>query len=132
MINHINPDKLLKNSAFSQIVTTQGKGKTIYIAGQTAVNANREIIGKDDIKLQTKQVMENLKIALAECNTTFDNLVKLTIYIVQGQNALDSFAISQQFMSQCENPPIITVVYVAGLIIPDFLLEIDAVAFVEV
>jgi enamine deaminase RidA (YjgF/YER057c/UK114 family) len=132
VINHINPDKLLKNSAFSQIVTTQGKGKTIYIAGQTAVNANREIIGKGDIKLQTEQVMKNLKIALAECNATFDNLVKLTIYIVQGQNALDSFAISQQFMSQCENPPIITVVYVAGLIIPDFLLEIDAVAFVEV
>ncbi len=38
-IEYMNPDGLSKNPAFSQIVTTQGKGKTIYIGGQDSVNA---------------------------------------------------------------------------------------------
>ncbi|WP_214659246.1 hypothetical protein [Candidatus Formimonas warabiya] len=49
-IQHINPDELMKNPAFSQIVLTQGSGKTIYIGGQNAVNARREIIGKGVFK----------------------------------------------------------------------------------
>ena len=130
-MKHINPDDLLNNPAFSQIVSTSGPGETIYIAGQTAVNKQREIIGKGDIKAQTEQVMKNLKIALKAVNADFNNLVKLNIFILQGQNAMDSFQVSQKYMAACKNPPIITVVYVAGLIIPDFLLEIEAVAFVN-
>lgn len=37
-VEHINPDGLIKNPAFSQVVTTQGKGKTIYIGGQNSIN----------------------------------------------------------------------------------------------
>jgi enamine deaminase RidA (YjgF/YER057c/UK114 family) len=55
-IQYINPDGLSKNPAFSQIVTTQGSGKTIYIGGQDAVNAQGEIVGKGDIAEQTEQV----------------------------------------------------------------------------
>jgi enamine deaminase RidA (YjgF/YER057c/UK114 family) len=56
-------------------------------------------------------------------------LVKLNIYIVQGQNAYGAFQVSQKFLGQNSKPPIITVLYVAGLINMDFLLEIDAIAF---
>jgi hypothetical protein len=48
-IGHINPDKLAKNPAFSQVVVTQGSGKTVYIGGQNSVNQNHEIVGKGDI-----------------------------------------------------------------------------------
>jgi hypothetical protein len=44
-IQHINPAGLLNNPAFSQIVITEGNGKTIYIGGQNSVNAKREIVG---------------------------------------------------------------------------------------
>ena len=63
-IQHLNPDGLFKNPAFSQIITTQGLGKTIYIGGQDAVNAEREIVVKGDIAGQTEQVMKNLQTAL--------------------------------------------------------------------
>ncbi len=128
-IQRINPDGLLKNSAFSQIITTQGNGKTIYIGGQNAVNENREIIGKGDIKSQTEQVMKNIQTALSACNATFDDVIKLNINIVQGQNAYDAFITSQKFMNSA-NPPAITVLFVSGLMNPDFLLEIEATAFV--
>jgi hypothetical protein len=45
-MEHINPDGLIKNPAFSQIIMTEGNDKTIYIGGQNALNENGEIIGK--------------------------------------------------------------------------------------
>jgi enamine deaminase RidA (YjgF/YER057c/UK114 family) len=129
-IQHINPDGLSKNPAFSQIVMTQGSGKTIYIGGQNAVNEKREIVGKDDISEQTEQVMKNVQLALSACGATFDNLVKLSIYVVQGQNLYGAFQASQKFFSNLQNPPAISVLIVAGLANPDFLVEIDATAFI--
>jgi len=129
-IEHINPNGLSKNPAFSQIVTTQGNGKTIYIGGQDAVNTNGEIIGKGDIAAQTEQVMENLLTALSACGATFDNLVKLSIYMVQGQNIYSGFQVSQKYFGKLTNPPAISVLIVAGLANSDFLVEIDATAFI--
>ena len=129
-IEHINPKELSKNPAFSQIVTTQGNGKTIYIGGQDAVNAKAEIIGKVDLAAQTEQVMKNLQTALSASGATFDNLVKLTIYMVQGQNIQSGFEVSQKYFGKLKNPPVISVLVVAGLANPDFLVEIDATAFI--
>lgn len=129
-IQYINPEGLSKNPAFSQAVIVQGPGKTIYIGGQNAVNSKGEIIGKHDLSKQTEQVMQNLQIALTACGATFDNLVKLTIHIVQGQDIRLGFQASQKFLGHLQNPPAITGFFVAALARPDFLVEIDAVAFV--
>jgi len=129
-VQYINPDGLSKNPAFSQVVTTQGKGKTIYIGGQDAVNAQREIVGKGDIAGQTVQVMENLQTALSACGATFENLVKISIYIVQGQDIYRGFQASQKYLGNLTNPPAISGFFVAALANPDFLIEIDAIAFI--
>jgi enamine deaminase RidA (YjgF/YER057c/UK114 family) len=127
---HINPGGLFKSPAFSQVVTTQGNGKTIYIGGQNAVNKNMEIIGKGSLSKQTEQVMLNLTIALEACGATFNDLVKLNINLLQGQDAREGFEASQKFMGTISNPPIVTVLFVSGLGHPDYLVEIDAIAFV--
>lgn len=130
-IQYISPDKLIKNPAFSQVVVTQGNGKTIYVGGQNAVNAKGEIIGKGDIRKQTEQVMENLQIALEACGATFENLVKLTIHIVQGQDLYRGFEASQKYLGNLENPPAITGFFVSELAHSDFLVEVDAIAFIS-
>lgn len=129
-VEYINPDGLSKNPAFSQVVTTQGKGKTIYIGGQDAINAQREIVGKGDIAVQTEQVMKNLQTALSACGATFDNLIKLSIYIVRGQDLYRGFQASQKYLGNLKNPPAITGFFVEALANPDFLVEVDAIAFV--
>jgi len=129
-IQYINPDGLSKNPAFSQVVTTHGGGKTIYIGGQDAVNAQGEIVGKGDIAEQTEQVMKNLQTALAACGATFDHLVKLTIHIVQGQDLYRGFQASQKYLRGLKNPPAITGFFVSALARPDFLVEVDAIAFI--
>ncbi len=127
---HVNPEGLINSPAFSQVVITQGNGKTVYIGGQNAVTKSHEIVGKNDLASQTEQVMKNLKTALEACGATFDNLVKLNINLVQGQDARKGFEVSQKFLRHSSNQPIITVVFVAGLVNPDFLVEIDGIAFI--
>ncbi len=74
-IEHIDPDGLRKNPAFSQVVTTrQWKDNLHY---QDAVNSKGEKIGKGDIAQQTEQVMQNSQTALAPSGATFQNIVKL-------------------------------------------------------
>jgi enamine deaminase RidA (YjgF/YER057c/UK114 family) len=126
---HLNPDELIQNPAFSQIVITEGKGRTIYIGGQNSVSGQGEIVGKGDILLQTGQVMENLKIALEACGATFRDLVKLNIYVVPGHDLRGAFQVSQKYLGNLSHPPVITTLFVQGLAHPDFLLEIDGVAF---
>lgn len=129
-VQYINPDGLFKNPAFSQIVTTQGTGKTIYIGGQNSVNTQREIVGKGDISEQTELVMKNIQTALSACGATFENLIKLTIHIVQGQDLYRGFQVSQKYLSGLKNPPAITGFFVSSLAHPDFLVEVDAIAFI--
>lgn len=127
---HINPEGLHKSPAFSQVVTTQGSGKTIYIGGQNAVNKKAELVGKGDLAKQTEQVMENLKIALASCSAGFVDLVKLNINLLQGQDARKGFEVAQNFLGSIPNQPAITVLFVAGFVHPEYLIEVDAIAFV--
>lgn len=129
-VQHFNPNGLYKNPAFSQVVTTQGNGKTVYIGGQDALNVQGEVVGKDNIAKQTEQVMQNLQTALLSCGATFDNLVKLTIFIVQGQDLYTGFQVSQKYLGEMKNPPVISVLVVSGLAHADFLIEIDAIAFI--
>ena len=129
-VQYINPDGLPKNPAFSQAVMTQGRGKTIYVGGQDAVNAQGETVGRGDLGEQTEQVMKNLQTALAACGATFDNLVRLSIYIVQGQDLSRGFQASQKYLGGLKHPPAVTSAFVAALAHPDFLVEVDAIAFI--
>ncbi len=128
-IEFINPDELLKNPAFSQIAITKGSGDTIYIGGQNAITKDLEIIGKGDVALQTEYVLKNIEIALEASGAALDDLFKLTIYIVQDQDVRKGFECAQSFLQKLKNPPIVTGVIVAGLVNPEYLVEIEAVAF---
>jgi len=128
-IDFINPDELLKNPAFSQIAVTKGSGNTIYIGGQNAITKDLEIIGKGDIAAQTEFILTNIEIALKACHATVDDLFKLNIYIVQGQEVKQGFAGAQNFLKKLKHSPVITGIIVAGLANPDYLVEIEAMAF---
>jgi enamine deaminase RidA (YjgF/YER057c/UK114 family) len=128
-IDFINPEGLMHSPAFSQIAVTKGSGQTIYIGGQNAVTKDLEVIGKGDITAQTECILNNIETALRACDATLDDLFKLTIYIVQGQDVRKGFAGAQGFLKKLRHPPVITGVIVAGLTNPDYLVEIEAVAF---
>lgn len=128
-ITHINPEGLIKTPAFSQAIITEGNGRTIYVGGQNAIDIKGNLIGKGNTGLQTEQVMRNVQTALTAAGAIFSDVIKMNIYIVQGHNANEAFKAAQPFMKECPQPPAITGIYVAGLANPEYLIEVEAVAF---
>lgn len=72
--------------------------------------------------------MENIKIALASENATFNDVIKMNIYMVEGCDAAAGFKVFKEIVGELKNPPLITVLKVAGLANPLALIEIDAIA----
>ena len=56
-------------------------GNTLYTSGQIAINPENGELVLDSIKVETKQVMENMKEVLAAAEMTFENVVKTSIFI---------------------------------------------------
>ncbi|MBI1879354.1 MAG: RidA family protein [Chloroflexi bacterium] len=127
-VQHLNPDGLIKNPAFTQAVTVSGPVKTVYVGGQDAVDASGAIVGKGDIRAQAEQVLKNLQTALAAGGASLEHVIKWNVYIVQGHSLQPGFEVFQRVWGNRPNPP--TVLFVAGLAHPDFLVEMGSVAVV--
>lgn len=129
-VQYLNPNELHKNPAYSQVVVTSGKVKTVYVGGQNAVDAAGAIVGKGDVKAQAEQVFRNLQIALAAGGASVEHVIKWNVYVVAGQPPQPAFEVFQRVWGNRPNPPLITVLFVSGLANPDFLMELEAVAVV--
>lgn len=56
-------------------------GNTLYTSGQIALDPDTMELVLDDIKTETKQVMENMKAVLEAADMTFENVIKASIFI---------------------------------------------------
>lgn len=129
-ISYLNPDGLHRNPAFTHVVAVSGNVRTVYVGGQNAVTASGAIVGKGDIGAQAEQIFKNLQTALAAADAKLEHVVKWTVYAVQGHHPGPALAVFGKVWGNRPNPPTISVVTVAGLANPDFLMEIDAIAVV--
>lgn len=68
---------------YSQAVLS---GDTLYTSGQIAFDPETMALVLDDIKTETKQVMENMKAVLTKAGMTFENVVKTSIFISDMDN----------------------------------------------
>jgi enamine deaminase RidA (YjgF/YER057c/UK114 family) len=127
---HINPDGVNKPKAYSQVVKVNN-GTMIFTSGVVADDAAGNIVGKGDLKAQVKQAFENLKIILAAAGAGFNDVVKMTYYVVnyKPEQILLIREIRAGYLP-AENPPASTLVGVAALFHADVLIEIEAVAVI--
>lgn len=127
LVRHTNPTTLSKPTGYTHVVEVN-RGRTIYIAGQVAFDASGSLVGKGDFAAQTRQVMENLKAALAAAGATFDNVVKVNTYVTDMSQLPKLREIRASYFGT--NPPASTLVQVVGLALPDLMIEIEAIAVV--
>jgi enamine deaminase RidA (YjgF/YER057c/UK114 family) len=127
-VEHINPDGLIKNPAFTNVITVQGNAKTIYIGEINANDAGGAVVGKGDLKVQADQVMKNMQTALQSAGAGLEDVVKWNVYLVQGQSLQTGFEAFQKAWGKKPNPPTITLVFVASLSNPDYLMGMEAIA----
>jgi enamine deaminase RidA (YjgF/YER057c/UK114 family) len=95
-VQHINPDDLPKNPAFTNVIVVTGQAKMIYIGGQDAVEASGTIIGKGNIKQQAEQVFNNLQAALKASGAELEHIIKWNVDVVQGQPLQPAFEVFQR------------------------------------
>lgn len=128
---YINPAGMPVLPGFSQVVTAEG-GKTVFIAGQVALDETGELVGKGDLRAQTQQVFKNLGAALTAVGGTPDNVVKTNMYVVNyTPDALPCIReVRNQFFAP-DKLPASTLIGVQALAFEGLLIEIEAIAVVK-
>jgi len=127
----VNPKGLATSPAYTHVVEVSG-GKMVFISGQVALDEKGELVGRGNLREQTRQVFENLKRALAAVDATFEDIVKATYYIV-GYRPEQLAAIREvrsEYLPRTQ-PPASTLVGVEALFMDDVLIEVDAIAVVK-
>ena len=128
----LNPKELFdsKQHGFSQIAVSDG-GKHVFISGQVAWDENSNIVGENDLRIQTQKSIDNLNIALDAVGGSLKDVVMLRIYKVKMSDE-DTPIISQVLIDNfgTENPPPSSWLSVDRLGNKDFMIEIEAQAIV--
>ena len=126
--NFINPEAMHRPAGYTHVVEVTA-GRPVYIAGQVALDPSGAIVGPGDIRAQARQVFDNLQTALQAVGAGFEQVVKLTYYLVDATQLPVVREIRDQYVNT-QQPPASTAVEVRRLVGDDLLIEVEAVAVV--
>jgi len=127
-----NPAGMHKPVGYSHVAEVTG-GKLVYIAGQVAMDASGNLVGKDDFAAQVAQVFANLKTAIEAAGGSFKDVIKMNTYIADSvdPSMMTAFRETRDKHVNTANPPASTAVVVRRLVRPEWLVEVEAVAVVN-
>ncbi|MGW7538518.1 RidA family protein [Amycolatopsis sp. NPDC054798] len=128
MTQLLRPEGLVQSPAFAQLAVVPAGAATIYVGGQNAVDADGKLVGGTDVAAQVERVMANLKTALAAGGATVQDVVMLTILLVEDVDLAQAYPAAAAALAGATPP--VTVQRVAGLAVPGALVEVSAIAAV--
>jgi len=105
------------------------KGNLLFISGQTAFNANSEIIGKGNFEIQAKQAFDNLVALLEAGGSSLEDLMMITVFVTNMANRPLLVKIQDKYFRN--NPPASTLVEIKRLVDDELLIEINGIAVLE-
>ena len=102
-------------------------GNMVYTAGQVAWGSDGNILGIDDIEVQTRQTLSNVEAVLIERNATWDDVLKCNVYLKDMKDFQKMNDIFCQIFPN--NPPARTTVQ-TPMAEETMLIEIEAIAYI--
>ena len=114
--------KVAKSKLYSQATLA---GNLLFVAGTIATNEHGEVVGKGDIKVQTRQVLENIKAVVEEAGGTLADVTRTTVYLTDYAHYSGMNEVYSSYFST--DPPARATVRVS-LRNPDVFIEIEATA----
>jgi len=123
----INPDGLPTPSTYTHVIVAAGS-KVVFIAGQEPEDAQGNLVGPGDLAAQARQVFANLGRAVAAGGARLDQVAKITIFVVQHRPEYLPVIEEARAALFGEHKPADTLVGVAALARPGYLIEVDAIA----
>ena len=102
-------------------------GRMVFISGMEPKDQQGATVGKGDVTAQARQVLENIKKCLTAAGATFADVVKVTVYVRNIQDRPKINEVRKQYFGAAK--PASTLVEISRLANDDYLVEIEAVAF---
>jgi enamine deaminase RidA (YjgF/YER057c/UK114 family) len=118
-----NPEELHPAPGFSHVTEALGT-RTVYVAGQVALDREFGLVGGDDLYEQTRAAMRNVEIALAAVGAGWDDVVRRTIYTLRPTEYETITRAIEEVQGSAEHPAQ-TIIGVTGLAVPGLLIEIE-------
>lgn len=124
-VNAINPASMGgAPAAYTNGMQVIGVLQTLYISGQIGIDATGAC--SSDFAAQTRQAWANVAAILKDAGMTLDNIVKTTIFLVDRADYPTFADIRKDVLKG--HKPASTLVYVSGLVRPEWKVEIEAIA----
>jgi len=114
---------------FSQAIAIEAKGRLVFLSGMTARRPDGTIAGIGDIEAQTRQVCENLKSAIEAAGGTLDDICRVDVYVRNMEHFDKIHKVRREYFKQ--PAPASTMVEIAKMTSPEYLIEINAIAVVQ-
>jgi enamine deaminase RidA (YjgF/YER057c/UK114 family) len=116
--------------AFSTSMSIDMKSveKIIWVSGQLAFDENGDIVGKDDMFLQTEQVIRNIQKSLSELGATLNDVVEVNVYVRDMSRLKEIHEARLKYFK--EPYPTSTLVEINKFVNPNALIEMNAVAVI--
>lgn len=124
----VDVDGVAPGTGYAHAVVTTGR--LAFVAGQIAVDGDGALVGAGDLAAQTRQALANLERVLGALGAGWPDVARLTWYVLdvaQLQVLRDERDARLRPALGDQPNPASTLVQVAGLFRPEFLVEVDAV-----
>ncbi|NMO50478.1 RidA family protein [Actinoplanes sp. TBRC 11911] len=125
MQHHIHPPGTPRPNGYSHAVSFSGA--TVMVSGQVPLDDEGRLVGAGDALEQSRQVFRNMRAVLAAAGASMADVAKLTIFLTD-MGDLGAFREARDEVFDAAAPPASSLVRVAGLVSPEFRIEVEAVA----
>lgn len=127
-VRWFDPEQLQPARGFSHVALARGR-TLVSIAGQTPVDRDLEVVGRGDLGAQTRAAMTNLWVALQAAGAGWGHVVRRTVFTTRPTEFLTISEVIREVTGMDAQPPQ-SLIGVAGLVRPEFLIEIEATAVI--
>ncbi len=103
-------------------------GNTVEVTGTVAVDANNELVGKNDAYAQTRFIIEKIEAVLKRAGASLSDVVRTRMFVTDISRWEEYGRAHGEFFSTIK--PCTSMIEVKGLIDPEYLIEIEATAVI--
>jgi enamine deaminase RidA (YjgF/YER057c/UK114 family) len=115
---------------FAQAHETTRSGRTIYCAGQAAVDEDGRPLHAGDMRRQLVRALDNLEVVLHAADAQLADVVRLTYYTTDVPALFDAWDLITERLAANDSRPASTLLGVQALAFPELVIEIEATAVV--
>lgn len=100
-------------------------GRTLFVAGQVALDEGGRLVGQGDATLQARQVLHNMERVITSAGGRMSDVARTTVYLTRLEDRGPVGEVRKEFFP--DPPPANTLLVVSSLAQPELLVEIDAI-----